>query len=87
MPVFYARVLRRARDVASCTIARGRLGKARRGRGGMVDAWDLNSLGRKAVRVQVPPPAPLTGVNHFLTVIALALGKRSRKGCHGGDCL
>ena len=24
----------------------------------MADAWDLNSLGRKPVRVQVPPPAP-----------------------------
>src|ERR1700739_430379 len=29
-----------------------------RGRGEMVDARDLKSLGRKAVRVRVPPSAP-----------------------------
>ena len=42
---------------------------ARCGRDGMVDIRDLKSLGRKAVWVRVPPPAPLTPpLSHLLFV-------------------
>ena len=47
-----------AHTAKSCQSPPRPLANPWRGRGGMVDAWDLNSLGRKPVRVRVPPPAP-----------------------------
>ena len=47
-----------ARLVVQESAARTGYGRPPRGRGEMVDARDLKSLGRKAVRVRVPPSAP-----------------------------
>ena len=45
------------------------------GRGEMVDARDLKSLGRKAVRVRVPPSAPVSAVSGRGTPITHAKSK------------